>query len=264
MLVWITSIVLIVLMPVVFLLPYAWSRGFRPGMPNFGPALAEFAMSDTTAVLLQVLSLFPSHLITLIVIWAVVTRFGKKSFWAAIGWDWPKNFPWWLGVILGIVLFGLGSLIALLLGAEKQTQLEQIINSSMAARYAIAVLAVGTAPFVEELIYRGVLYAALQRLVGVTGGVITVLALFTIIHVPQYWPNMGVIAAVALLSIVLTLVRAYSGRLLPCVVIHMIFNGVQAVILLAEPRVRKMLPPVEPSASIVLPIIRSILRTHGL
>jgi membrane protease YdiL (CAAX protease family) len=258
LLVWLASIVLIVLMPVVFLLPYAWSRGFRPGTPDFGPALAEFALSDRTAVLLQVVSLFPSHLITLILVWAVVTRFGKKSFWAAIGWDWPRNFPWWLSVILGIVLFGLGSLIALLLGGEKPTQLEQIINSSLAARYTIAVLAVGTAPFVEELIYRGVLYAALQRLVGVPGAVITVLALFTVIHVPQYWPNVGVIAAVALLSIVLTVVRAYSRRLLPCVVIHLIFNGIQAAILLAQPQVRKVIPPVEPTASIVLPLIRSI------
>jgi membrane protease YdiL (CAAX protease family) len=260
LLVWFASVALIVIMPVIFLLPYASSRGFHSGMPNYAQAITEFALTDKTAVLLQVVSLLPSHLLTLLLVWALVTRFGKQSFWAAIGWEWPRNFPWWLSVGLGVILFALGGLIAKLLGAEKPTQLEQIINSSLAARYTISVLAVCTAPFVEEVIYRGILYAPLQRLMGVPGAVIAVLALFTVIHVPQYWPNVGVIAAVALLSIVLTVVRAYSRRLLPCVVIHLVFNGIQAALLILEPQVRRLMPPVEPTAvSIVLPLIRSIL-----
>src|SRR6202521_4156094 len=251
LLVWFASIALIVLMPVVFLLPYARARGFHSGMPNYAQALTEFALSDRTAVLLQVVSLFPSHLLTLILVWAVVTRFSKKSFWAAIGWGWPRNFPWWLSVSLGIVLFAIGGVIAWLFGAEKPTQLEQIINSSLAARYMISFLAVCTAPFVEEFVYRGVLYAPLQRLAGVPGAVVIVLALFTIIHVPQYWPNVGVIAAVGLLSIVLTVVRAYSGRLLPCIVIHLVFNGIQAAILVVEPHVQPLIPSAERAAPAV-------------
>jgi membrane protease YdiL (CAAX protease family) len=248
-------------MPVVFLVPYAWAKGFHPGMPDFGPALAEFALTDKTAVLLQVVSLFPSHLLTLILIWIVVTRFGKKSFWAAIGWGWARGFRLWRCVGLGMLLFVVGSVLAKFLGAEKPTQLEQIINSSIAARYMISFLAVCTAPFVEEFVYRGVLYAPLQRLAGVKGAVIIVLALFTIIHVPQYWPNVGVIAAVGLLSIVLTVVRAYSGRLLPCIVIHLVFNGIQAVILIVEPHLRPLIPSAEraaPAPSFVLPLIDSL------
>jgi membrane protease YdiL (CAAX protease family) len=257
--VWFASVALIVVMPLLFLLPYASRHGLHMGSPDYARDLVEFAVSDKTAVLLQVVSLFPSHLLTLLLVWALVTRFGKQSFWAAIGWGWPSHFRWWLSVLLGIVLFVLGSVVARLLGADKPTQLEQIINSSVAARYAISLLAVGTAPFVEEFIYRGVLYAPLQRLTGVRGAVIIVLALFTIIHVPQYWPNVGVIAAVALLSIVLTLVRAYSGRLLPCIVIHLVFNGIQAVILMLEPYAHRFLPTTEqtaPTVTILLPLIR--------
>jgi membrane protease YdiL (CAAX protease family) len=257
--VWFASVTLIVVMPLLFLLPYASRHGLHMGAPDYGKDLIEFAVSDKTAVLLQVVSLFPSHLITLLLVWVLVTRFGKQSFWTAIGWGWPRHFPWWWSVLLGMVLFVLGSVVARLLGADKPTQLEQIINSSLAARYAISLLAVGTAPFVEEFIYRGVLYAPLQRLAGVRGAVIMVLALFTIIHVPQYWPNVGVIAAVALLSIVLTLVRAYSGRLLPCIVIHLVFNGIQAVILMLEPYAHRFLPTTEqtaPTVTILLPLIR--------
>jgi len=93
---------------------------------------------------------------------------------------------------------------------------------------------------------------------GVSGAVVLVLLLFTIIHVPQYWPNGGIIAAVALLSIALTLVRAYSGRLLPCIVIHTVFNGIQAVLLILEPFIHRFLPTpdqVTPTAGLLLSLI---------
>src|SRR2546421_2283775 len=259
LLVWVASIFLIVVMPVFFLLPYAWARGFHSGMPNYAQALTEFALTDKTAVLLQVVSLFPSHLLTLFLVWAVVTRFGKQSFWPAIGWGWAPGFRLWNSVGLGTLLFIVGAVIAKVLGGDKPTQLEQIINSSLLARYLISLLAVGTAPFVEEFVYRGVLYAPLQRLAGAPGAVVIVLALFTLIHVPQYWPNVGVLAAVALLSIVLTGVRAYSGRLLPCFIIHLVFNGVQAVILIVEPHQN----PFTPSAGGGAPAVSFLLSLMG-
>jgi CAAX protease family protein len=257
-LVWFASVLLIIFMPLLFVIPYASYRGFNAGMPDYVKALAEFAISDKTAVLLQVVSLFPSHLLTLALVWMLVSRFGKLPFWATIGWEWPRHFRWWLSALLGVILFAGGAVIAKVLGGENPTQLEQIINSSLAARYTISFLAVFTAPFVEELIYRGVLYAPLQRMAGVPGAVVIVLGLFTVIHVPQYWPNVGVIVAVALLSIVLTVVRAYSGRLLPCVVIHLVFNGIQAVLLIIEPYTHRLIPTSDqlaPTASFLLPLI---------
>jgi uncharacterized protein len=258
-LVWIASLVLVVFAPLVFLLPYAASKGLKIADPNYVQALAEMALSDRTAVLLQVVSLLPSHLLTFALIWAVVTRFGKHSFWAAIGWGWSGRFRFWTCCALGVALFIVGTTLAWLLGSAKPTQLEQIINSSLAARYAISILAVGTAPFVEEFLYRGVLYAPLQKLAGAPVAVFLVLMLFTIIHVPQYWPNVGVIAAVALLSIALTIVRAYSRRLLPCVIIHLVFNGIQAVLLIAEPYANKIIPSSQPvNPTFILPFIHFI------
>ncbi|MEK6282081.1 MAG: type II CAAX endopeptidase family protein [Acidobacteriota bacterium] len=246
MLVWLGSIVLMFVVPLIVIIPYVVSVGLQ----NFEPL-------SKTSILLQVISLFPTHLLTFALVWALVTRFGKQSFWDAIGWGWSRSVRLWSCIGLGVLLFIMGSAIAKLIGADKPTQLEQIINSSLAARYTISFLAVFTAPFVEELIYRGVLYAPLQRLLGVPGAVIIVLLLFTVIHVPQYWPNFGVIVAVALLSIVLTLIRAYSGRLLPCIVIHLVFNGVQAVLLIVEPHLHRFLPTVEPTAptAFILPTL---------
>jgi membrane protease YdiL (CAAX protease family) len=261
LLVWVVSILVQAVIPLVFVIPFALHRGLNPGAPDFGKMTLDLAVTDKTAIFLQVLSILPTHLLTLALLWAFVTRLGKRPFLASLGWGWPRSLRWWQSVLLGVVLFAAATTLAKLLGAEKPTQLEQLINSSLATRYAIAAFAVFTAPFVEEFIYRGVLYSALQRTIGINAAVVFVLGLFTLIHVPQYWPNLGVISAVALLSIVLTVVRAYSGRLLPCVVIHMSFNAVQALLLIVEPFVQRHIPspePVVPSVSILLLLIHFI------
>jgi membrane protease YdiL (CAAX protease family) len=263
LLLWIVTFVIQAIIPLLFIIPFAMQRGLNPKSPDFGREAIQLAVTDPTAILLQVISILPTHLLTLGLLWAFVTRFGKRPFLASFGWSWSGTYGRWEAlqlVLLGIALFIVGGTLAKLLGAEKPTQLEQIINSSTGARYAIAALAVFTAPFVEEFIYRGVVYSALQRAIGMNWAVVFVLGLFTLIHVPQYWPNVGVISAIAFLSIVLTVVRAYSGRLLPCVVIHMSFNAVQAVLLILEPHLQRLLPTTPPPVptSMLLPFIRYI------
>lgn len=283
----IATFVIQAIIPLLFIIPFAIQRGLSPSKPGFGPAAIKLAITDRTAILLQVISILPTHLLILALLWVFVTRFGKRPFLASLGWSWSRTYGRWeaLGLAgLGIALFIIGGTLAQLLGADEPTQLEQIINSSTSARYVIATLAVFTAPFVEEFVYRGVLYSGMkrgigeivafvskvffglnltlerQRVIGMNAAIVFVLGLFTLIHVPQYWPNLGVIAAVALLSIVLTLVRAYSGRLLPCVVIHMAFNAVQALLLILMPLLQRLFgakPPAVPT-SMLLPFVRWI------
>lgn len=258
LLVWFLSVCLIVLVPQVFLIPYLFGKGFRFGTPEEVNALLQFAITDKTAIILQVAALLPSHLLTMFLVWALVTRFGRRPFWTTIGWGWAPGFRLGTCIGLGVLLFFAALVLSKLLGAGKPTTLDQIINSSFTARYLLSFFAVATAPFVEEFIYRGVLYAPLQRLVGVPGAIVIVLLLFTVIHVPQYWSNIGVIAAVGLLSVALTLIRAYSRRLLPCIVVHLVFNGIQAVILVLEPYIQRFVPttePITPPASMLLPLI---------
>ncbi len=262
LLVWFLSICLIFLLPVLFVAPYLFMK-FR-GTAAAASSIAEFVLTDKTAVILQVVALLPSHLLTLLFIWALVTRFGKRPFWANIGWGWGKLPPipaFVFCVGLGILFVIVGSLIAWMLGGNKPTSLDQLINSSLAARYLISFLAVATAPLVEEFIYRGVLYAPLQRLLGIPAAVVIVLLLFTVVHVPQYVSNIGVIAAVGLLSIALTVIRAYTGRLLPCVIIHLVFNGIQAIMLVLEPHLGRVAPtadPIAPTIIVLAAMIRSL------
>lgn len=254
LLIWLATILLQAIVPALILIPYGLSR-LNLNSENFAREFVQLAATDRTAVFLQIFSILPTHLLMFALVWAFVTRFGRRPFLASLGWGWSGRLRLWRSVGLGVALFATATTLAKLLDAEKSTTLEQLINSSLAARYMIAALAVFTAPFVEEFVYRGVLYSALQRTIGVKGAVIFVLGLFTLIHVPQYWPNIGVIAAVGLLSIVLTAVRAYSGRLLPCIVIHLVFNLIQAVLLVLEPFVQRMLPANQPAPTISLLLV---------
>ena len=129
----------------------------------------------------------------------------------------------------------------------------RILKSSKPALYTIAFLAVFTAPLVEEVVYRGVLYSAFQRSIGTAAAVVLVTLLFALVHVPQYYPSFSTIFLLTLLSLILTLVRVYTGNLLPCIVLHTIFNAFQSALLIAEPYVN--VPgtiPVEPTAIFLL------------
>jgi membrane protease YdiL (CAAX protease family) len=88
---------------------------------------------------------------------------------------------------------------------------------------------------VEELVYRGVLYSAVERALGKIVAVGVVSLLFAGVHVFQYSNNIAVITVITLLSVTLTLVRAYSGRVLPAFVIHFVFNGIQSLLIVLAP-----------------------------
>ncbi len=226
--VWLASVALLVLIQSFAVVPYALSQGVN------GATLAKFLSEDRAAILISIAAVFPAHLLTLALVWAVATRFGKFSFAETLGMNWSEHVGFWTSAGLAVGLLGLGVLITSLFG-EQETALEQMLNSSRAARYTIAALATLTAPLVEELVYRGVLYSALQRRTGQAWAIAGVLALFTIIHVPQYYPNLGVIVTIGILSLALTLLRARTGKLLPCIVLHLIFNGIQSLFIVFGP-----------------------------
>ena len=193
--------------------------------------IKQFLSTDPTAIFLGIVSTIPAHLLTLFIVWAVVTHFGKRPFWKSLGWGWSENFGFWksAGLAVGLLLLGMG--ILKLLGGE-ETSIDVISRSSAASRYTLAMLAGVTAPFIEELVYRGVLYSALHKAAGMLWAVIIVSMLFALVHVLEYYNNVGVILVISLLSVCLTLLRAYTGKLLPCFIVHLVFNGIQSIFLL--------------------------------
>lgn len=250
---WLGSVVVLIGVTLLFVIPYV--AIYFPGGTK--AELTQFLATDKTAILLQIVSVIPAHLLTLGIVWAVVTRFGKRPFWRALGFSWSERVGFWTSAGLAIGLLALGLLLTKLIGGEATT-IDQIVSSSTASRYTLAILAATTAPLIEELVYRGVLYSALHKVAGRLWAVFGVSVLFTLVHVLQYYNNIGVIIVISMLSLSLTLVRAFTGKLLPCFIIHLIFNGIQSVLIIIEPHLQSV-PEVEQKAPVIVMLAHSVL-----
>ena len=231
---WIASVVLILVFPNLFLLPYLAAKQVRFSDSS---KLLEFLMSDPTAIVINVLSIIPAHVLTLAIAWIIVTRFKKFSFRETLGWK-GGNLAWWYYPLILIGFFVLGYVIGNYF-PEQENDLTRILKSSRTAVYLVAFLATFTAPIVEEVVYRGVLYSALQRTFGVAFAVVLVTFLFALVHVPQYYPSYSTIFLLTLLSLTLTLIRARTRNLLPCIIFHFVFNGIQSLGLILAPFLEK-------------------------
>ncbi len=204
----------------------------------------ETLLSDPTFVLIIVAGFIPAHVLTLVLAWGIASRLGKISPIKSLGLSWPSSFGPYKSIGLAILMFFAAMLIIYKFGGQ-DTEIERILRSSRAAAIVTAFVAAVTAPLVEEIIYRGILYSALHRLAGPISAVVVVASMFAGLHVLQYWPNFGAIAAISLLSLVLTLVRARTGRLLPCYVIHLVFNSIQSIIIVADPYLHALFQTVQ-------------------
>jgi membrane protease YdiL (CAAX protease family) len=259
---WLGSVVLLFgtsMVSLIFIMLYFYSHYGSLSQER----LRQMLMTDKVSVLLQVIAVIPAHLLTLGVAWAVVTGFGKRPFWATLGWTWGRNGPteFMMSILLALMLLVFGGLLTKYYGGEP-TDIDQIINNSTASRLVLAFLATATAPLVEEIIYRGILYSALQRAIGVAWTVVAVSVLFASVHVAQYYNNVSVIAAIGVLSLTLTLVRAYTGRLLPCFIIHFVFNGLQSLYIILHPYITK--PEAMPTQKSGALLLRQLAQVLGL
>lgn len=233
--VWLTSVALILIFPTIAIGIYIAANGLKITNQE---QLTEILKTDFTAGIIQILAIIPAHILTLIIAWAVVTKFNKYSFRETLGWKF-NNFKVWHIIVVVFAIFALAGALTSYFG-ETDNELLRILRSSRTAVILVAILATFTAPVVEEVIYRGVLYSALQRTVGVWLAVFLVTLLFAVVHVPQYLPDYVAISMICLLSLILTLVRVWTKNLLPCIILHFVFNGIQSVILLLEPYLPKV------------------------
>lgn len=232
--VWIASVLLIFVVPSIALIIYIAAKGFDLTNPA---SLAQAVQGDPMAIFVNIVAVIPAHILTIALCWLVVTKGGKYSFREMMGWEW-NGFKFWHVIAVLVGFFALAFVLTKIFG-EHETDLQKILNSSRLAVYAVAFMATFTAPLVEEVVYRGVMYSAFQRTFNQTTAIILVTVLFAAVHVPQYYQSVATIILICLLSLVLTVIRAKTKNLLPCIALHTVFNGVQSILLVAEPFLRE-------------------------
>lgn len=234
------SVLLIVVLPSLLILPYLINQGITP---TAGKDLQEMILADTNAVMIALSGTFLAHLITMIAAWLVVTKLRQHSFTEMLGWKWG-GFKLWHGAVILVAIYAFALGMVSLLGSHENDMMK-LLRSSRTAVYMVAILATFSAPLVEEVVYRGILYSAFQKVLGVGASVIMVTVIFAAVHVPQYYPDAATIISILVLSLVITLIRVKSDNLLPCIVFHFVFNGFQSILLILQPYLPKAMDPLE-------------------
>jgi uncharacterized protein len=255
--VWVMSIVFIVVLQSVAVGGYLFANKLQYLEKE---ELQQHVTTNPTAVLFAIGSVIFAHICTLLLAWFVVTKNRKYSFTKMLGWKWNGFYWWHCLVVVGLFYILAAGLIAIF--GEQDNDFKRMLATSRTVVYVIAFMATFTAPIVEEVVYRGIMYSAALKEFGKTQAIIATTAYFALVHVPQYFPDFSAIIALCILSLVLTYVRSKTNNLLPCIALHTIFNGSQSILLLLQPYLESLVPATteEKPAIILLTIYRII---HG-
>ncbi|MDZ8120287.1 CPBP family intramembrane glutamic endopeptidase [Pontiella agarivorans] len=97
---------------------------------------------------------------------------------------------------------------------------ENYLQAHKDTRTALILVAVFCTPFAEEYLFRGLLFRALDREWGGWKALLGSAAFFAIYHPPIAWLPVG------LMGLINSWLFKHTGRLAPCVLLHMVYNAV--------------------------------------
>lgn len=171
---------------------------------------------------LLVLQMMLYGLILLYLYLVVAVKYGQP-FWASLRWRNPGVRGVWLYLLGGFALAVSVQFFPTVLPDKQNFPLRDFFNSPAVA-YAAGAFAVFIAPFMEELIFRGFLFAIFERQVGITFAVGATAVLFALLHVPEYSGAWNHVLLILFVGIVFSLARGITDSLVPSVLLHLTYN----------------------------------------
>jgi hypothetical protein len=196
--------------------------GYALVQPAMHWRLAKQQLSADPFFLLALQTVFYGLMLAYIYVLVAVGH--AQPFWRML--RWRRMTP---GKTLGCLVGGalLTAAIALLpplLPDATQFPLESLFNSRAAA-YAIGAFAILVAPFMEEIIFRGILFGIFESQIGLRFAILITAILFGGLHVPEYWGAWNHMFLIFLVGLVFSLARGRSGSLAPSVFLHVGYNA---------------------------------------
>jgi hypothetical protein len=184
--------------------------------------LTKEQLSTNPFFLLALQTVFYALMLAFIFFLVVVDH--RQPFWQMLRWR-RIRVRQALGYLAGGALLTLTiALIPPVLPDANHFPLEDLFNSRAAA-YAIGVFAIVVAPFMEEMIFRGLLFGIFETQVGLRFAIVITALLFGGLHVPEYWGAWNHMFLIFLVGLVFSLARGKTGSLAPSVFLHMGYNG---------------------------------------
>ncbi len=179
------------------------------------------SLSDNPYILLALQLVFEGLLVGYIYMLVVVNY--RRPFWATLNWRNPSGRQATLYFVGGVSLALAVSFAPTVLPDKETFPLEKMFSTTGAA-YSVAAFSVLVAPFVEELVFRGVIFAIFERQVGLRFAMLTTALLFAALHIPEYWGAWNHVLLISFVGIALSLARGLTGSLAPSVIVHTAYN----------------------------------------
>lgn len=211
------------------LLPFAFLAsklivlmGYAALRPLLGwRARADAAQFDTLFLLVQQCVLYAFVLVFLF----LLARFQHRTpFWKSLGWEKPTIRQAAGYLAGGITLAVAASLVLWLLPDAQSFPLEKLFDSRLAS-FALSAFAISLAPLLEEVFFRGLLFAVVENAAGWPLAAVISAALFGALHAPEYWHAWHHLMMIFAVGMVFSLARGLTGSLVPSVLLHIGYNS---------------------------------------
>lgn len=165
---------------------------------------------------------FVAYSLLLAALWRLFSHHYRIGFFRALSWQWPARWSRFLafGVLLAIIV----QLASHWLPTPPELPIDKLMRTSLDA-WLMSVFGVLIAPFVEEVLFRGMLFPALARRTGVLFSLIITSALFGATHAQQLAGAWVQITLIMLVGALLTAVRWRYHSLASSTLVHMGYNG---------------------------------------
>jgi hypothetical protein len=164
-----------------------------------------------------------AYLLWLTSLWALF-RFKDLNMWSELAWVWKwKDVLRWLAAGPAIAL-AVGFLAALLRAPRVEMELMRELLGDPRALPLFVLFGVTLAPFVEELIFRGVMLPVAARTMGAAGALLLTSLPFSLIHGPQYSWSWQHLLLLVVVGIVFGLIRLRTGSTVATTSAHAAYN----------------------------------------
>lgn len=196
--------------------------GYALLKPVVGWSKPAQSLAHNTLFLLGVQLVF-YVLVFLYIYFLVVVRY-RMRFWEGIQWGRLPARTVERYVILGVALTIAVQLLPAFLPDKAHFPLEKLFSTPTSS-YAMAAFAVVVAPFMEELVFRGVLFSVFETRIGIVFAIVATAVLFAAMHVPEYRGAWDHVFLIFIVGLMLSLVRGLTHSLGPSVVLHVTYNA---------------------------------------
>jgi len=165
------------------------------------------------------------YLFILLYIHSVLRLRHRLPFWPALNWKPVGKIRF---LVAGLALAVLVQFLRL--PVERKLPIEQLFENRQAA-FLLAAFGILIAPLVEEIIFRGFVFGAVERAWGLRYAVWTTALLFAAVHVPQLRGGTVQMLAILGVGLVLSWARGSTGSLAASYFIHLAYNTTLFVML---------------------------------